>query len=70
MKAAIYARVSTTDQNCEMQLNELRQYIARHGSENAGEYVDVGWSGAKACRPEFDRLMNDSGNWTGSADRC
>ena len=26
MKAAIYARVSTSDQNCEMQLRELREY--------------------------------------------
>ena len=61
MRAAIYARVSTTDQNCELQLNELREYLNRHGWENAGEYVDVGWSGAKASRPEFDRLMQDAG---------
>ena len=26
LKAAIYARVSTSDQNCEMQLRELREY--------------------------------------------
>jgi DNA invertase Pin-like site-specific DNA recombinase len=61
VKAAIYARVSTTDQNCELQLNELREYIVRHGWENAGEYVDTGWSGAKASRPEFDKLMQDAG---------
>lgn len=61
MKAAIYARVSTKDQNCELQLNELREYIHRHGWENVGEYVDSGWSGAKASRPEFDRLMQDAG---------
>jgi len=61
MKAAIYARVSTTDQNCEMQLKELREYIVRHGWENAGEYVDEGWSGAKANPPEFDRLMIEAG---------
>jgi DNA invertase Pin-like site-specific DNA recombinase len=48
VKAAIYARVSTTDQNCEMQLNAVREFISRHGWENAGEYVDEGWSGAKA----------------------
>jgi hypothetical protein len=29
MRAAIYARVSTTDQNCEMQLAELREYVTR-----------------------------------------
>jgi hypothetical protein len=48
VKAAIYARVSTTDQNCELQLNAVREYIVRHGWENAGEYVDTGWSGVKA----------------------
>ncbi len=57
MRAVIYARVSTTDQNCEMQLAELREYITRYGWEPAGEYVDTGWSGAKASRPELDRLM-------------
>jgi len=61
VRAAIYARVSTTDQKCELQLNELREYVLRHGWENAGEYVDIGWSGAKANRPEFDRLMQDAG---------
>jgi putative DNA-invertase from lambdoid prophage Rac len=57
MRAAIYARVSTTDQNCELQLVELREYIRRRGWDAAGEYVDTGWSGSKASRPEFDRLM-------------
>ena len=60
MKAAIYARVSTTDQNCELQLAELREYVRRHGWEIAGEYVDAGLSGAKASRPELDRLMRDA----------
>jgi putative DNA-invertase from lambdoid prophage Rac len=61
VKAAIYARVSTTDQNCELQLTALREYITRHGWENAGEYKDTGWSGAKANRPELNRLMDDAG---------
>ena len=60
VKAAIYARVSTTDQNCELQLNAVREYIVRQGWENAGEYVDEGWSGAKASRPAFDKLMEDA----------
>jgi len=29
VRAAIYARVSTTDQKCEMQLAELREYLSR-----------------------------------------
>jgi DNA invertase Pin-like site-specific DNA recombinase len=70
MKAAIYARVSTTDQKCEVQLNELREYVSRHGWENAGEYVDEGWSGVKASRPEFDRLMQDAGKRKFDAVLC
>jgi putative DNA-invertase from lambdoid prophage Rac len=60
MRCAIYARVSTTDQNCEMQLRELREYIQRRGWEPAAEYVDTGWSGTKASRPQLDRLMSDA----------
>lgn len=57
VRAAIYARVSTTDQNCELQLRELREYVSRRGWEPAGEYVDAGVSGTKASRPALDRLM-------------
>jgi DNA invertase Pin-like site-specific DNA recombinase len=60
MRCAIYARVSTTDQNCEMQLRELREYISRRDWKIAGEYVDTGFSGAKANRPALDRLMADA----------
>jgi DNA invertase Pin-like site-specific DNA recombinase len=60
MRVAIYARVSTTDQNCAMQLTELRRYARARGWQIAGEYVDAGWSGAKASRPELDRLMGDA----------
>lgn len=61
MKAAIYARVSTADQSCELQLRELREYASRRGWTIVGEYVDTGWSGAKASRPELDRLQRDAG---------
>jgi len=60
VRAAIYARVSTTDQNCEMQIRELREYSTRRGWTIAGEYVDTGWSGAKASRPELERIMRDA----------
>jgi DNA invertase Pin-like site-specific DNA recombinase len=60
MKAAIYARVSTTDQNCELQLSELREYVQRRGWIIQKEYVDAGFSGMKASRPELDRLMADA----------
>lgn len=57
MKTAIYARVSTTDQNCEIQLAELRDYAIRRGWTIVEEFVDSGLSGAKASRPALDRLM-------------
>jgi DNA invertase Pin-like site-specific DNA recombinase len=60
MRCALYARVSTTDQNCEVQLKELREYVIRHGWRSAGEYVDTGFSGSKASRPALDRLMADA----------
>jgi len=61
MNTAIYARVSTTDQSCGVQLRELREYASRRGWSVVAEYVDTGWSGAKASRPELDRLMRDAG---------
>ena len=60
MRVALYARVSTIDQNCDLQLRELREYCAARKWEVAGEYVDTGWSGVKATRPELSRLMEDA----------
>jgi putative DNA-invertase from lambdoid prophage Rac len=59
VNAAIYARVSTTDQTCDNQLLELRRYCAARGWQ-AVEYVDTGVSGAKDRRPALDRLMADA----------
>src|SRR5271155_627207 len=60
MMIAIYARVSTSDQSCEMQLHELRQYVARQGWEVFAEYVDTGFSGASSSRPRQDQLLRDA----------
>jgi DNA invertase Pin-like site-specific DNA recombinase len=62
MKAAIYARVSTSNhgQDVGMQTRELREYCERRGFEIAGEYLDEGISGAKDSRPELNRLMTDA----------
>jgi DNA invertase Pin-like site-specific DNA recombinase len=62
MKAAIYARVSTTNhgQDVTMQTRELREYCERRGWQIASEYVDVGISGTKEKRPELDRLLSDA----------
>jgi DNA invertase Pin-like site-specific DNA recombinase len=58
-RAAIYARVSTSDQTCENQLLELRRYCEARGWQTA-EYVDNGISGAKDRRPALDRLIADA----------
>src|SRR5882762_4402644 len=60
MRIGIYARVSTKDQSCEMQLRDLRAYCAARGFEAVREYVDVGQSGAKDSRPELNKLMDDA----------
>jgi DNA invertase Pin-like site-specific DNA recombinase len=60
MRIGIYARVSTKDQSCEMQLRDLRTYCAARGFDLVREYVDVGQSGAKDSRPELNILMGDA----------
>jgi len=60
MIIAIYARVSTSDQSCEMQLHELREYVAKRGWKVFAEYVDTGFSGAAASRPRLDELLRDA----------
>jgi DNA invertase Pin-like site-specific DNA recombinase len=60
MRVAIYARVSTKDQSCELQIRDLRAYCAARGFEPAREYIDVGQSGAKEFRPELNKLMEDA----------
>jgi putative DNA-invertase from lambdoid prophage Rac len=60
VNTAIYARVSTSDQDCGLQLTELREYCQRRGWPVHREYVDAGISGAKASRPALDRLMADA----------
>ncbi len=59
MRAAIYARVSTTNhgQNVSMQTRELREYCQRRNWEIEGEYVDAGVSGAKERRSQLDALL-------------
>jgi DNA invertase Pin-like site-specific DNA recombinase len=59
VKAAIYARVSTLDQEPENQLQELRRYVEARGW-TATEYVDRGVSGAKERRPALDQLVADA----------
>ncbi len=59
LRAAVYARVSTYDQEVENQLGELRKYVEARGWE-AREYVDEGVSGALEQRPALDTLLRDA----------
>lgn len=62
MRAAIYVRVSTKDQNTELQEAELRAFAASRGW-NATIYSDKA-TGTNTDRPAFQKLMKEarSGN--------
>ena len=54
---ALYARVSTLEQNPDAQLDALHSYTARRGAE-AREFIDHGVSGRKGSRPALDALVD------------
>jgi DNA invertase Pin-like site-specific DNA recombinase len=56
-RVALYARVSTDDQNPQLQLDELRAYVQRRGWTIVAEYIDHGESGRKERRPQLDEMM-------------
>src|ERR1700761_1364507 len=64
MRAAVYARVSTTRQaqaqTIEQQLDRLRAAVAERGWDLGGQHVyrDDGFSGARLGRPGLDRLRD------------
>lgn len=60
MKAALYARVSTIDQNPKSQLLDLQQLALQRGMEIVETYIDHGVSGVRVRRPDLDRLMADA----------
>ena len=61
MKVALYMRVSTTDQHCEVQARELIDYCQRRGWEVVADFRDEGISGkANKKRPAQEKLMNDA----------
>ena len=59
MRCAVYVRVSTSEQNCDNQLIELRRYVEARGWTPT-EFVDRGVSGAKDRRPALDALLKDA----------
>jgi len=55
-RAALYSRVSTTDQNAKRQVDEMRQFVEARGWRVVAEETDA-MSGAKDKRPGLDRVM-------------
>lgn len=60
MTVAIYARVSTQDQDCKVQLAELRRYVEARGWSLYKEYVDTGFSGKTSNRPALKSCIKDA----------
>lgn len=59
MKVALYARVSTHDQDERLQLPRLRSVAQLRGYEIAGEYSDEA-SGRDSNRPGWKALLSDA----------
>ena len=55
---AVYVRVSTRDQRHDSQLRELQRLCRLRGWKKLATYRETE-SGAKASRPQLDKLMKD-----------
>jgi len=66
MKTALYARVSTAAQGEEdkasipTQVADIQAYCDRKGYQITDRYVDIGYSGSKKHRPQFQRMLRDA----------
>jgi DNA invertase Pin-like site-specific DNA recombinase len=59
MKVALYARVSTEEQDAHGQILQLREWARRLDHTIYREYVDQAVSGTKTSRPAFDEMLKD-----------
>ncbi len=64
-KVALYARVSSQEQaiegvSIEAQISALHSYAQSQGWEVADEYIDAGYGGGIAVRPNLKRLLLDA----------
>jgi len=66
MRSALYARVSTLAQGEEEkasipeQIARIEEHCQGKGYEIIDRYVDIGYSGSKSKRPEFQRMLEDA----------
>lgn len=59
MNVAVYVRVSTDDQNPEMQINSCRKFCEEKGYSVIKEYIDKK-SGRTEKRPQFQQMKKDA----------
>lgn len=57
-RCGLYVRVSSSDQNCDLQIKELREYVSRRGWTIHKVYEDKA-SGANPNRKMLSALLND-----------
>ena len=57
IRTALYLRVSTPDQNTDMQYDGLRAYAERAGLQIVADYCDFAVSGRRKGRPQLNDLM-------------
>lgn len=60
--AALYVRVSTTDQDLEGQERDLRAYATSRGWSVVGAYKEKLSATGKVDRPAYEHLLRDAGN--------
>jgi DNA invertase Pin-like site-specific DNA recombinase len=59
-RLAIYKRVSTDNQQTDMQQHAINEWLARQvGEYHVREYEDVGFSGSLANRPALQEMKDD-----------
>jgi site-specific DNA recombinase len=66
---AIYARVSTTNQETEgtieTQIHAIKEFALKNNLKIVEQYLDQGWSGSQLARPALDQMRMDAkkGRW-------
>jgi DNA invertase Pin-like site-specific DNA recombinase len=59
-RVARYVRVSRSEQNPDLQLDETARVVAARGWQLVDTYTDHGVSGSRNRRPELDRMLADA----------
>lgn len=61
LRVALYCRVSTSDQRVDLQLDALRALAQQRGWDIQNTYIDHGWSGVNAKRPQLAEMLRAVG---------